>query len=201
MMGKVLLAVAVLAVYVATSYAYDYIGCYEDKKSRILEGKFTSGDMTVEKCIQTCSIAKYRYAGVEYQNQCFCGNKIKPYKRLAESACSTSCGGNSNQKCGGTWKISIYHTNKYLGCYVDKSSRILSGPKTDSSTKMTAKFCLQFCKGKNQAFALTQYSNQCFCGNNFKDYDKKSDSECSYKCTGAKSEFCGGFWRGSLYVV
>ena len=53
--------------YLITFFAAgpDYIGCFDDKKTRILEGRMTSGNMTVEKCIQRCSMERKLLAGVE----------------------------------------------------------------------------------------------------------------------------------------
>ncbi|XP_053406365.1 uncharacterized protein LOC123566284 [Mercenaria mercenaria] len=201
-MERFFIAAIMLVVYASTTYAYRYVGCYEDKSNRILGGNFSSdASMTVEKCVQTCSYEGVNFGGVEYASQCFCGERLKRgYTKHPDSACSTNCAGDSSQKCGGFWKISVYATNNYIGCFVDNPGRILEGPST-SSSQMTTETCLKFCKDAGKRFALTQYSSQCFCGNNISDYQQKDDSECSYNCAGANSEKCGGFWRGSLYVV
>ncbi|XP_045216166.1 uncharacterized protein LOC123566282 isoform X2 [Mercenaria mercenaria] len=201
-MGRFFIAAIILVVYASTTYAYRYVGCYEDNSERILGRNFSSDDcMTVEKCVQTCSYEGANFGGVQYAHQCFCGARLKRgYKKLADSACSTNCAGDSSQKCGGGWKISVYATNNYLGCFVDNPGRILEGPSTNSS-QMTTKTCLKFCKKAGKRFALTQYSRYCFCGNKVSEYKQKADSECNFTCAGAKSEKCGGAWRGSLYVV
>ncbi|XP_060580600.1 uncharacterized protein LOC132737348 [Ruditapes philippinarum] len=200
MATNVILAIVLTVFVSATKAGTGYIGCFQDNSTRILEGTMTSGSMTVEKCVQRCSMEREMFAGVEYSNQCFCGSQLRPYAKSPESECSYNCGGNSGQKCGGFWRISLYNTHRYLGCYVDSNSRILS-EKNTSDNKMTTELCLAFCKGHGLKYALTQYSSQCFCGNSLGNVQKAPDSECSYDCKGATSEKCGGFWRGSLYLV
>ncbi|KAI8518000.1 hypothetical protein Bbelb_040170 [Branchiostoma belcheri] len=48
----------------------------------------------------------------------------------------------------------------------------------------------------------TQYSNQCFCGDerNFLNLgDHRPESECNRRCSGDSNEMCGGAWRMSVY--
>ena len=47
-------------------------------------------------------------------NQCFCGNRIRPYPKKPEAECNKTCSGNTNEKCGGFWRISIFDTSKIL---------------------------------------------------------------------------------------
>ena len=47
-------------------------------------------------------------AGTEADNQCFCGNKA-PSRIVDAKHCNTPCKGNSQQICGGSWKLYIYH--------------------------------------------------------------------------------------------
>ncbi|XP_060580598.1 uncharacterized protein LOC132737346 [Ruditapes philippinarum] len=197
MIFAIILAVTVFIS--ATHAGTGYIGCFQDNSTRILEGAMTKGSMTVEKCVQRCSMERKLFAGVEIGNQCFCGSQLRPYAKRPETECNSVCG-TSGQKCGGFWKISLYNTNRYLGCYVDSKSRILN-EKSTNNNQMTTASCIAFCKGHGLKYALTQYSKQCFCGNSLTNVQKAPDSECSYACEGEKSEKCGGFWRGSLYLV
>ncbi|KAL4216555.1 hypothetical protein ACF0H5_024278 [Mactra antiquata] len=202
MMMKTISILAIVSVCLSYSNACKYIGCFTDKPSRILEGgMISSSDMTIEKCVHHCSVEGYYFAGVEYSSQCFCGNYLKAYTQHSDSSCSTSCSGDSSQKCGQTWKISVYTTKtNYLGCYEDRSTRILEG-SVISSNQMTTKMCITKCTTMGKRFALTQYSFQCFCGNHLRNYAKKPEADCSYNCAGNSNEKCGGFWRGSLYLT
>ena len=49
---------------------------FDDVKNRVLNGYyFSSEEMTVEFCIATCSEMGYDYAGLEWNIECYCGNK------------------------------------------------------------------------------------------------------------------------------
>ena len=67
-------------------------------------------NMTIEKCKKLCfSDHDYLFAGVEYSNQCWCGNDRPHYKTYApQSECNYLCNGNQDQKCGGKLRISIF---------------------------------------------------------------------------------------------
>lgn len=58
----------------------------------------------------------YKYAGVQYATQCFCGNEFDQYGEVDRSECSATCRGNRNQKCGGTWRNSVYLTKACKKC-------------------------------------------------------------------------------------
>ncbi len=95
----------------------NYIGCFKDKgnawgvEGRDLSGFMTeSEDMTVEKCIQICSEKGFKYAGLQYGIQCFCGNS---YGKYGESTnCNYKCSGNQSEICGGVWANSVYSVKK-----------------------------------------------------------------------------------------
>jgi hypothetical protein len=85
-----------------------YVGCYKDTSTRDLNGKavMDSNSMTVASCDQICS--GFKYFGVQYGSQCFCGNTMGTYGAASDSDCSNKCQGNNNEMCGGTWRNSIY---------------------------------------------------------------------------------------------
>ncbi|VDI20773.1 Hypothetical predicted protein [Mytilus galloprovincialis] len=87
---------------------------------------------------------------------------------------------------------------KYLGCYVDDSSRMLD--VHNQSNQMTLEMCKQSCH-KHRYLGL-QNHNHCFCGKSLGDsnrYQKKKENECLQPCGGNLSQTCGGFWRNSVY--
>ncbi|XP_063427691.1 uncharacterized protein LOC134711167 isoform X4 [Mytilus trossulus] len=94
-----------------------YIGCYQDDSKRILSKKVLKDKrMTVQKCQQFCGQKGFKYAGVEYGFECFCGNVLRKDRKRKESDCKTPCAGNKRQICGGTWRISIYTVAKTSKC-------------------------------------------------------------------------------------
>ena len=65
--------------------------------------------MTIEKCIQYCYIKSFRYAGVQFGYQCFCGNReVRKFGIVPETECNQTCAGNINQICGDADRNSIY---------------------------------------------------------------------------------------------
>ncbi|XP_078319438.1 sialate:O-sulfotransferase 2-like [Crassostrea virginica] len=89
------------------SVHYEYVGCLQDRASRILREKAAVlKPNSPWHCQRFC--AGYTYFGVEYGAQCFCGNKIVMPIR-ASSKCTMSCAQGSNLLlCGGGWAIDVY---------------------------------------------------------------------------------------------
>ncbi|KAI5812158.1 hypothetical protein BZA77DRAFT_359753 [Pyronema omphalodes] len=91
---------------------WKYIGCAnDDLGDRTLPVRYAKNDMTVEKCIDYCVSKGYTYAGLEYTEECFCGNSVAQ-SRLGAQKCTMPCGGDSSQYCGGPLKLSLYQKNK-----------------------------------------------------------------------------------------
>ncbi|KAH7564038.1 hypothetical protein BM1_01085 [Bipolaris maydis] len=88
--------------------AFRYQGCYVESKSRVIHEKSTiDSSMTVQKCSAICK--DYLYYALGYAKECWCGDTFHvPAELVSHNQCSVPCVGNSAQKCGGNWKISIY---------------------------------------------------------------------------------------------
>jgi len=86
----------------------------------------------------------------------------------------------------------------YLGCYIDDSARVLNGHSIFADSAMTNAKCQQVCAAQGFAYAGTEYSGECFCGNSL-TATKAGESECNYKCNGDPQQVCGGYWRISIY--
>ena len=50
----------------------------------------------------------YKYSGTEYAHECFCDNHLDVTRKVADSDCSTKCSGDSQQTCGGTFRIQVF---------------------------------------------------------------------------------------------
>jgi len=90
-----------------------YMGCFRDKGDPFgLKGRdlfffaFGSYAMTPNLCIRECAKRGFRYAGVQYGTQCFCGNSYGSYGRATN--CDMECSGDKSQMCGGSWANSVY---------------------------------------------------------------------------------------------
>jgi iron transport multicopper oxidase len=63
--------------------------------------------MTIETCASVC--ADYNYFGLEYGQECWCGNTIRSVGQpTAASECNFPCAGNAAQICGAGDRINIY---------------------------------------------------------------------------------------------
>jgi len=84
--------------------------CYEDNVNRILENQINVPNLTPAKCRDACR--GYTFAGVEFGEQCFCGN-VPPLPPMLKpsSECNMPCSGDSSQICGGFARINIYTTD------------------------------------------------------------------------------------------
>jgi hypothetical protein len=89
-------------------YAGQYMGCYSDTIPRALpyQAPFAG---SIDPCLASCNAAGYRYAGLQWYGECFCGqdlaNELRP-----DGECNTPCVDGSGAACGGAWRNSIYAT-------------------------------------------------------------------------------------------
>ena len=200
---------------------FDYIRCQKEAEAgrRALTGKATAaGDMTHEACAAFCS--GYRYMGVQYAAECFCGQSLDETSvpADAESECGMTCSGNTAQLCGGPARLSLFESQNaashpanvtapasgtewtFEGCYTEiDGGRSLSDAAT-ANDGMTLEVCADFCEG--YALFGTQYERECFCGNVIADAAAMVDEgECSMTCGGDRMQFCGAALRLSVYGV
>lgn len=98
-----------------TSKGWGYAGCAADGDPRTLADKtsiYSAGfgdDLTVEKCADWC--AGFKYFGLEYSTQCFCGNNVAADRVPQEGIlgnCNMKCKGDDGQYCGGPGALSLY---------------------------------------------------------------------------------------------
>jgi len=88
-------------------------GCYSDTvASRTLERRVDVSNVTVEACIKECFVQSFTIAGLEYAQECWCGNAISsPGAPISQGACNQACVGNSTEVCGGPNALQIYKAN------------------------------------------------------------------------------------------
>ena len=124
---------------VPSAGAYGYIGCYTDNVSdRALTGltnPVSGSTLTVESCANAC--AGYTYFGVEYSDECYCGNSLSGGSAMAaggsdptQNMCDMTCDGNTNEYCGGPNRLNTYQYNATLASSLPSSSPTPSGPIT-----------------------------------------------------------------------
>jgi hypothetical protein len=70
-------------------------------------------DMTVESCIDFCDGRDYEYAGLEWYQECYCGNFIiNGGAETTASDCSFTCSGDLTQVCGAGNRLSMYYSGR-----------------------------------------------------------------------------------------
>ena len=66
--------------------------------------------MSELKCVDFCGSIGFKYAGVQYGAECFCGNKIGKSGEVApEEDCNMPCAGNEYELCGGPSRMNVFH--------------------------------------------------------------------------------------------
>jgi len=59
-------------------------------------------------------IIEFRYAAVQSSN-CFCSSFLNSNDKVDDSSCTTSCPGDSTEKCGGTARINVLDLSPVVG--------------------------------------------------------------------------------------
>ena len=67
---------------------------------------------SIEWCRNNCKELGYLYAGVQFHDQCWCGNDFGKHGEKPQSECNRECRDKSNpkNKCGGAWRNNVYLT-------------------------------------------------------------------------------------------
>ncbi|XP_048578059.1 WSC domain-containing protein 2 isoform X2 [Nematostella vectensis] len=192
-------------VVVTSSVPLDlYLGCYIDTTDRDLP--YNTGlysDLTPVKCIEICRVQGYIFAAAQNANSCFCGNSYGKHGKASDTDCSKACTGNSNLKCGGQWRASVYRVvtklSQYIGCYKESSRRDLWGDKSELNGTVSAQdVCIQRCKAKGFHFAAINDYTVCNCGVSYGRYGKAvSPKDCNPKCSGG--EHCSTTNANTIY--
>ncbi|KAK4207615.1 WSC domain-containing protein [Rhypophila decipiens] len=87
---------------------FRYASCYADNlEHRVLEAvDYRTADMTIEKCAARCEA--YLYFGLQFGNECYCGDELRGGQVLAETDCGMLCVGDKTQLCGGPARLNLY---------------------------------------------------------------------------------------------
>jgi hypothetical protein len=95
--------------------SWTYQGCVEDNvnQQRTFQWQnFFPNTMTAAQCLDRCAAYGYMAAGLEYGQECYCGDPANIVFRGAtfrpEAECNVLCAGNSSAYCGGGGRLSTY---------------------------------------------------------------------------------------------
>ncbi|XP_052245586.1 multiple epidermal growth factor-like domains protein 10 [Dreissena polymorpha] len=84
----------------------------------------------------------------------------------------------------------------YMGCYEDSKNRILADYDYHSESNSPTE-CSNNCS--HYKFFGVEARTHCLCGNTLHSTTKKPESECSFICSGDRSQICGADWRINIY--
>ncbi|KAI4113773.1 MAG: hypothetical protein LQ338_008116 [Usnochroma carphineum] len=130
--------------------------------------------MTIETCTAVCKGNNFRYAGIEYYGECYCGDSVRG-SPAAESACTFPCTGNRSETCGGSSALSVYMDPTYPpsdsssicdytpeGCYTEGYNGRAVAFRQDqlTSQNLTIEACLGACKSQDFPLAATEYGGE-----------------------------------------
>ncbi|KAL8809186.1 MAG: hypothetical protein Q9200_003633 [Gallowayella weberi] len=94
--------------------------------------------MTVALCTTACKDKNFIYAGLEYAQECWCGNTLSPPGAPAASGCDKPCKGNTTEFCGGSNRLNVYHTSSTSSAASVSDAPPASVTATSSTTSSSA---------------------------------------------------------------
>ena len=108
--------------------------------------------MTVQMCLSICAKKGFRYSGLEWGYECYCGDEESDYFQWTwPDLCDNQCTGDSTQICGGSNALSLYSTPIYREglCAYDYpgSRRVLNDYSVTGDKNMTIEKCGLICSG------------------------------------------------------
>ena len=166
----------------------------EGSTGRALTGAATAAkDMTPAKCATFCADQGFKYAGVEYGSECYCGSTLVNGASLDKSSqsCNMACSGSASTICGGPGALNLFTNPSILpSVVVDNTPKgpTVSGPLpagwsaastqcikeatsgraltgwSVSDSKMTIATCLSACQQRGFQYAGLEYGSECYCG-------------------------------------
>lgn len=156
---------------------FTYAGCFSDPAgtggARALPfvSDLSTNNMTPDTCVSFCKGNGYRYAGIEYYGECYCGASVQG-PQIDESNCDFPCSGNASDACGGNYILSVYQDPtfpvvdntvvsdyQFAGCYSEGTSgrSLVYRQNQVDSTTMTIESCLGACKLGGYPLAGVEY--------------------------------------------
>lgn len=91
---------------------YKPAGCYNDNMDhyRALSWPMSGlASLTPSICFAACQARGFPLAGLEYANECWCGNVLANGTALVDdSECNMPCKGDSSSTCGGSNRLNLY---------------------------------------------------------------------------------------------
>jgi len=201
------------------------IGCWSDSpQARTLHDfEISVNPLTVQACVKKCNSEGLALAGVEFGQECYCGNAIlNDADLLPRSSCNVACTGNNKTVCGGAGAINLYlnllkpfitagppfllkHYKQwtFLECTADNGPQRQLPTLMDSipHEQMSVTRCLDACAAGGFSVGALQFAQECWCGNVALPFPEVDVSNCNQPCTDEANEFCGGGGFNQVYYL
>jgi hypothetical protein len=197
------------------------LGCVADPlTARVLtfNTQVSEAAQTIETCMETCKSMNLKYAGLEYNFECWCGDVFDntPVPATYPTAsCNYPCTGDATEMCGGQEYMNLYDCTDalpipptynectLLGCYTDVvSARTLPVEVDGGNTNMDPNVCTAACIAAGYRYSGVEYGRECFCGNTIENMGSLApdgNEQCNMPCAGNPALTCGGKDRLDLY--
>ncbi|RNA31938.1 glucan endo-1-3-alpha-glucosidase agn1, partial [Brachionus plicatilis] len=82
--------------------------------------------MTIVYCIDLCRSLNQAYAGLQFGQECFCGNSYGKHGETDKKDCFITCAGDRDSTCGGFLKNAVYSVGLYYTTELKTSTEPIS---------------------------------------------------------------------------
>ncbi|KAI5199776.1 hypothetical protein E4T39_06075 [Aureobasidium subglaciale] len=180
---------------------YFFSGCHNESTSghALSATSYSDGkNMTLENCAAFCN--GYKYFGVEYSAECYCGSSFGPGSAIApDSTCSMLCSGNQQELCGGPGALSVYTLNSDAPVStITQGSGSTSTSTVPSASGLPSSSLCPATNGKNLADSNNvTYTIACSSDTSIGSYSSSQAAgsyfDCMIACDNAASTGCVAF--------
>ncbi|WWD03156.1 hypothetical protein V865_001203 [Kwoniella europaea PYCC6329] len=175
--------------------------------------RYSDDSMTIGSCISFCENKGYRYAGLEYARECYCGNSLSNGASFdrPSSSCTLTCKGDATHTCGGSNAVQLYYNAPALptgwssastSCIAEGTTGRALASASWADDSMTVDLCLGYCETQGFQYAGVEYGRECYCGDSLINGASLSSpsSSCNKLCGGDSTSTCGGPNALQLYT-
>jgi len=115
--GLAVLAVLALFLQAVAAGEHAPLGCYADRAGAddardLPDSVFLDDRMSPAFCGQMCGSRRFKYFGLQYGNECWCGGPGGYGRYGASTACTMACVGDDRFVCGGLSANSVYEVDR-----------------------------------------------------------------------------------------
>ncbi|KJA18927.1 copper radical oxidase [Hypholoma sublateritium FD-334 SS-4] len=175
-------------------------------------------------CIQQCVALNFSVAGMEFADECYCGDSLVDGAAIAtdQTTCNMGCAGNASLACGGPNRLSVYASApitalpipviqktglpggwQYAGCLRENTTNRIFDNQIIWIGNNSAIACMNQCAEFGYPASGTEFGQECYCGD-ITDIAAGNgvfgaDSECNEVCPGDPLHICGDGDRLTTY--